>query len=164
MLDLPVVFHSVTPWTVACWAILSVEFFRQEYWSGLPFPTSRDLPNPGVKPTSLEFLHWQADSLSLCHLGGINHKYACISSLLGLPPILLGHRRAPGWAPCATQQLPTSPHFTPVVYVCWSYSLNLSHPLLPLLLPQVHSLHLYVSSCPANRFIITIFLNSVYTR
>ena len=42
-----------TPGTVACQAPLSVRFFRQEYQSGLPFPTSRDLPNPGIEPTSL---------------------------------------------------------------------------------------------------------------
>ena len=32
---------------------LSMEFFRQEYWSGLPFPSPRDLPNPGIEPASL---------------------------------------------------------------------------------------------------------------
>ena len=41
----------VTPWTVAHWAPLSMEFSRQEYWSGLPFP-SEDLPNPGIEPGS----------------------------------------------------------------------------------------------------------------
>ena len=44
---------SATPWTVACQAPLSMEFPRQEYWSGLPFPPPRDLPNPGIKPASL---------------------------------------------------------------------------------------------------------------
>ena len=34
-------------------APLSMEFPRQEYWSGLPFPICRDLPNPGIKPESL---------------------------------------------------------------------------------------------------------------
>ena len=38
----------VTPWTVACQAPLSMEFSKQEYWSGLPFPTPGDLPNPGI--------------------------------------------------------------------------------------------------------------------
>jgi len=42
-----------TQWTVACQAPLSIGFTRQEYWSGLPFPSPRDLPNPGIKPTSL---------------------------------------------------------------------------------------------------------------
>ena len=34
---------------------LSMEFYRQEYWSGLPFPAPRDLPNPEIKPTSLMY-------------------------------------------------------------------------------------------------------------
>ena len=41
-----------TPWTVARHAPLSMGFSRQEYWSGLPFPSPRDLPNPGIKPAS----------------------------------------------------------------------------------------------------------------
>ena len=43
----------VTPWTVALQASLSMEFSREEYWSGLPFPTPRDLLNPGIEPVSL---------------------------------------------------------------------------------------------------------------
>ena len=42
-----------TPWTVACQALLSMGFPRQEYWSGLPFLSPGDLPNPGVEPASL---------------------------------------------------------------------------------------------------------------
>ena len=42
----------VTPWTVACQAALSMGFFRQDYWSGLPFPSPGDLPKPGIKPGS----------------------------------------------------------------------------------------------------------------
>ena len=41
-----------TPWTVAHQVLLPMEFSRQEYWSGLPFPTPGDLPNPGIEPTS----------------------------------------------------------------------------------------------------------------
>ena len=41
-----------TPWTVAHQAPLSMGFSRQEYWSGLPFPSPGDLPDPGVEPTS----------------------------------------------------------------------------------------------------------------
>ena len=44
---------SETLWTAACQAPLSMGFPKQEYWSGLPFPPPEDLPNPGVKPTSL---------------------------------------------------------------------------------------------------------------
>ena len=47
------------PWSVARQAPLSMGFSRQEYWSGLPFPSPGDLPNPGIKPRSLEL---QADS------------------------------------------------------------------------------------------------------
>ena len=43
---------SVIPWTAACQAPLSVEFFRQEYLSGLPFPPPGVLPNLGIKPKS----------------------------------------------------------------------------------------------------------------
>ena len=42
-----------TPRTVAYQAPPSMEFSRQEYWSGLPFPSLGDLPDPGIKPTSL---------------------------------------------------------------------------------------------------------------
>ena len=42
-----------TPWTVACQAALSMEFSRQEYWSGLPFPTPGDLPDLGIELKSL---------------------------------------------------------------------------------------------------------------
>ena len=41
-----------TPWTVAYQAPQSMRFSRQEYWSGLPFPSPGDLPNPGIKPVS----------------------------------------------------------------------------------------------------------------
>ena len=43
---------SVIPWTVALQAHLSLGFSRQEYWSGLPFPSPGDHPNPGIKPRS----------------------------------------------------------------------------------------------------------------
>ena len=88
----------VTPWTAAYQAPLSMGFFRQEYWSGLPFPPPRTLPNPGIEPLSMGFsrqeygmgchfllqgifltqgsnlsfshlLHSQGDSLPLSHLG-----------------------------------------------------------------------------------------------
>ena len=40
----------VTPWTIAYQTPPSVGFSRQEHWSGLPFPSPGDLPNPGIKP------------------------------------------------------------------------------------------------------------------
>ena len=49
-----------TPWTVACQVPLSMGFPRQEYWSGLSFPSPGDLPNPGIEPGTPAL---QADSL-----------------------------------------------------------------------------------------------------
>ena len=50
----------MTSWTVAYQAPLSMGFSRQEYWSGLPFPSPGDLPDPGIEPRSPAL---QADSL-----------------------------------------------------------------------------------------------------
>ena len=54
------------PWTVVYQAPQSMEFSRQEYWSGLPFPPPGYLPNPGIEPRSPAL---QADSLPLETLG-----------------------------------------------------------------------------------------------
>ena len=48
-----VVSDSLTIWTVALQAPLAMGFSRQEYWSGLPFPSPGDLPHPGIEPMSL---------------------------------------------------------------------------------------------------------------
>ena len=56
--------HFVTLWTIAYQAPLSMGFSRKEYWSGLPFPSPGDLPDPGIKPASSAF---EADSLPLSH-------------------------------------------------------------------------------------------------
>ena len=45
--------HFAAPWTVAHQAPLPMEFSRQVHWTGVPFPTPRDLPNPGIEPASL---------------------------------------------------------------------------------------------------------------
>ena len=55
---------AATPWTVAHQVSLSMRFLKQEYWSGLPFPSLGDLPDPGMGPDSSAF---QADSLRLSH-------------------------------------------------------------------------------------------------
>ena len=49
-----------SPWTIAYQAPLSMEYSRQEYWSGLPFPSPGDLPDPGIEPRSPAL---QADAL-----------------------------------------------------------------------------------------------------
>ena len=55
-----------TPWTVACQAPLSMGFPRQEYWSGVPFPSPADPLTQGSNP---HLLYWQADSLPLNYQG-----------------------------------------------------------------------------------------------
>ena len=52
----------VTLWAVAHQAPLSMEFSRQEYWSGFPFPSPGDLPDPGIEPRSPAL---QADAFNL---------------------------------------------------------------------------------------------------
>ena len=54
------------PWSVAQQAPLSMEFSRQEYWSGLPFSSQGDLPDPGIEPGSPAL---QAESLPSAPLG-----------------------------------------------------------------------------------------------
>ena len=56
----------VTPWTVVCQSTLSMGFPRQEYWSGLPFPSPGDLSRPEIEPT---FRTLQMDSSPTSHLG-----------------------------------------------------------------------------------------------
>ena len=53
----------VTPCTAACQAPVSMEFSRQEHWSGLPYSPPEDLPDPGIEPESPASLALQADSL-----------------------------------------------------------------------------------------------------
>ena len=61
-----------TPQTVACQASLYMEFSRQEYWSGLPFPSPEELPNPGIEPWSPAS---QADSLPFEPQGSLVGSY-----------------------------------------------------------------------------------------
>ena len=61
-----------TPWTVACQAPLSMGFSRQEYSSGLPFPSPGDLPDPGIKPRSPAL---QVDDLLFEPPGKTNHQF-----------------------------------------------------------------------------------------
>ena len=55
----------MTPWTVTPQDPLSLGFSRQENWSGLPFLSTGDLPDPGIEPRSLECLKLQVSSLLL---------------------------------------------------------------------------------------------------
>ena len=62
----------VTPWTIARQAPLSVGFPRQENWSGLPFASPRDLPDPGIEPESSTYIH------TYIYTYIYTHMYICI--------------------------------------------------------------------------------------
>ena len=92
-----------TLWTVACPATLSMGFSRQEYWSGLSFPSPGDLPNPGIE------LHWQVGSLPLGLPGKPQRKATSLKSSTAVHSCLLckmeelqvqprGHPYPPCWA------------------------------------------------------------------
>ena len=75
---------SATPWTEAYQAPQAMEFSRQEYWSGLPFPSPGDLPNPGIEPGSPAL---QADALSSEPPGNPNaHVSMLFSQIIPLSP------------------------------------------------------------------------------
>ena len=100
-----------TPWTVAYQTPLSVEFSSQEYWSGLPFPSPGDLPDPGIEPRSptlqadcssseahretakiCSYTPWRGSQSSLCCKGAHRHQsfdFGIIQSLLHSNPSLL---------------------------------------------------------------------------
>ena len=71
-------------WTVACWAPLFMEFSRQAYWSGLPFPSPGYLPYSGIEPRSPAL---QADSLPTEPLGkpqagnGLPSNHCCMPTM-----------------------------------------------------------------------------------
>ena len=68
----------VIPWTVVCQAPLSMGFSRQEYWSGLPFHSPEDVPEPEVEPMSPAL---QADSLP-SEPSGKAYKFCFINELI----------------------------------------------------------------------------------
>ena len=80
---------SVTPWTVADQTPLSMGFSRQEYWSGLPFPSSGDLPHPGIEARSPAL---QADALPSKPPGIKLVSPPNLKSLGSKPKDLINHR------------------------------------------------------------------------
>ena len=77
----------VTPWTVAHQVPVSMEFPRQEYWNGSPFPLPGDLLDPGIKLSSSATPALAVDSLPLYHLGSvqvsISTKFPSAGNTLG---------------------------------------------------------------------------------
>ena len=106
--------------------------------------------------------------VGLCHTTWISHNHTYIPSLLSLPPIPSSYLSRSSQSArlgslcyiATSHQLSILKHM--IVYICQCYFLYLSHPLLPSLCPEVHSLHLCLHSFSANRLINTIFLDSIY--
>ena len=93
----------VTSWTVAYQAPLFMGFSRQEHWSGLPFPSPEDLPNPGIEPRSPAL---QADSLPSKPPG--KPKNTGVGSLSLLQQIFLAQGQT-GVSHVADDSLPPAP-------------------------------------------------------
>ena len=104
-----------TIWTVTLQASLSMEFSRQEYWSGLPCPSPGDLPSPGIKLGSSAL---QADSVLLSHQGSPWEKYIlCILIIIYLDKDgKRNQRNVKGyfWVIHIIYE-----RYVPILYVCW---------------------------------------------
>ena len=109
----------VTPWTVARQAPLSMEFSRQEYWSGLPCPSPRDCPDPEIEPVSpalqvdsLPLSHWEKAGSYHCPVSGslwlfcreLCHRIIRPASWIYFQGLKAGLYRHPWWVPpyCTT--------------------------------------------------------------
>ena len=95
-----------TQWTVTLQAPLNMEFSRQEYWSGLPFPSPGDLPDPGAEPASLKS-HALAGELFIAAAAAATSLQSCpilCDPIDGSPPGFpsLGFSRQEHWSglPC----------------------------------------------------------------
>ena len=116
---------------------------------------------------SFFFFNWRKFALKCCDsfcctTMQISHDYTYITSLLGLPPLTPAHSSRlsqSAWlgSLCYTATSHQVSILHMMVYIYQNDFLHSSRPLLPLLCPQVHVLHLCLHSFPANRFIITIF-------
>ena len=100
-----------TLWTLACQAPLSMEFSRQEYWSGLPFPPPGDLPDPGIQPTFLLMFPALAGKFFTTHAtyeafpqasGAPHHKFPQLA--MGTPICYALHPPIP--PPCSLCRFP----------------------------------------------------------
>ena len=97
----------VTPQIVDCQAPLSMGFVRQEYWSGLPFPSLRDLPNPGIEPVSPAlaggfFTHWTIRKAHVKHIAEIflrdKDRNKTLKSRFSYQKSTSGRFRAQSWS------------------------------------------------------------------
>ena len=108
------------PWTVARQAPLSMKFSRQEYWSGKLFPSSGDLPDPGIEPGS-PAMH--ADTFTIW-APSVQFSRSVVSD---------SHTRPP----CLTTNSRSLPKLMSIESVIPSNHLILCHPLLPSIFPNI---------------------------
>ena len=138
----------VTSWTVAHQASLSMEFSRQENWGGLPFPSSRDLPNPGIKlmsPVSPSLAnpptHRKRQGVRLLHSGSLASSQPLNTSTAQYS-LLSGKL----WVTCwpygnlTSEDYPATPASATVTYIC--------HPFIHFPHSYHTSLSMYI--CPVN--------------
>ena len=104
-----------TPWTVVYQAPLFVGFSRQEYWSGLPFPSPGDLPNPGIPHWRQTFYLWATREVPilLSHLENLWPRSLTLFS----PPSIPGNHHSTLFMSSAF--LDTPHKWDHAVFVCW---------------------------------------------
>ena len=100
-----------TPWTEAYQAPPSMGFSRQEYWSGLPFPSPGDLPDPGIEPGSPAF---QADALT-SEPPGKPYMFYMLSKILATWELFLVAE------PYHSLNVPEFVSCNNFLYICWLY-------------------------------------------
>ena len=170
----------MTPWTVAHQAPLSMGFSRQEYWSGLPFPSPGDLPDPGIEPPTQGSPALQADALIseppllikfpiYSFLGFVSlliHgvllktvSYYC-NSFLSLSLLFLA-------MPYSVQNLSSPTFFVPPTVEAWSPTTGppgnslISVSLIPVQQHRVHSLFLSLDWYLTSLTVRTLLLSSL---
>ena len=112
-----------TPWTIAHQASLSMGFSRQEYWSGLPFPSPGGVPDPGIKPRSPAL---QVDSLHLSHSAAFSYIIQFSSVAQSCPAVCDPMNHSTPGLPVHHQL----PEFTQTHVHQVGDAIQLSHPLL----------------------------------
>jgi len=135
-----------TPYTAAQQAPLCMGFSRQEYWSGLPFPPSGDLPNPVIKPASLNvYLHWQAGYLPIAHI----HEYIHTVPKARKYYVSISYSSRCYWGPAqCTQTFGVLQFSRSVVFnSVWPHKPQHARPSCPLPTPGV-----YPNSCSLSRW------------
>ena len=144
-----------TAYTAAQQAPLCMGFCRQEYWSGLPFPLPGDLPNPVIKPASLNvYLHWQAAYLPVAHV----HEYIHTVPKACKYYVSISYSSRCSWGPAqCTQTFGVLQFSCSVVFnSVWPHELQHPRPSCPSPTPGV-----YPNSCSSSRWCHAAISSSV---